>query len=47
MCLRYDLPRIVNTTSSNIINKNFTHSFDVSLKNTRMFVNAWLPIDYS
>ena len=26
-CLRYDLPRIVNTTSSNIITKIYTHSF--------------------
>ena len=27
-CLRYNLPKIINTTSTNIINKIFTHSFD-------------------
>ena len=27
-CLRYNLPKIISTTSTNIINKIFTHSFD-------------------
>ena len=27
-CLRYNLPKIINTTSTNIINTIFTHSFD-------------------
>ena len=28
-CLRYNLPQIFNTTSTNIINNFFTHSFDI------------------
>ena len=37
-CLRYNLPKIINTTSTNIINTFFTHSFDSFCRHIKLSI---------